>query len=281
MRNVVTVAVALYLVLCAAVAGAATNLVRMSDRAPVPLGRVVDEIATADAVFLGDTHDDRSLHAKQLEIIKALYAKNPRLAIGLEMFTIDSQKALDDWTSGKLSESDFLPIYAKNWSYPWELYREIFLFAREKKIPIIALNVPKPVIGKVVRMGAGALTDGDLIGLPPGPWSLSPRQADYLRLIRQQAFGNLPPRFPSANFDQAQALRNHTMASCVMRYLERTPGSQVVVIAGTWHSIRNGVPDGMKRYGKVEARVLLQDLVEFKWLKPTAEDADFLILGDR
>nr|WP_284694663.1 ChaN family lipoprotein [Geomonas sp. Red32] len=253
----------------------------MGDRTPVPLDRVVEEIAPADAVFLGDTHDDRSLHAKQLEIIKALYAKNPRLAIGLEMFTIDSQSALDGWTSGKLSESEFLPIYAKNWSYPWELYRDIFLFARDNKIPIIALNVPKAAIGKVVRAGAGALTGSDLAGLPPGPWSLSPRQAEYLRLIRQQAFANLPPRFPSANFDQAQALRNHTMASFVMRYLERTPGSQVVVIAGTWHSIRNGVPDSMKRYGKVDARVILQDLVEFTWLKPTAEDADFLILRDR
>lgn len=262
-------------------ANAAMEIVGMSGNGPVAFGKFVEDIGRADVIFLGDTHDDLRLHGLQLEIVRALYAKNPQLALGLEMFTTDNQQSLDDWTTGKIEEKDFVAIYARNWSYDWSQYRDLFLFAREHKIPMIALNVPKPLMAKVVRLGAKALSDSDRKALPPAAsWSLAPRQAEYLKRIREQAFGNAPPRFPVANFNDAQALRNHSIAYRVAKFREKAPESKVVVLAGTWHAIKNGAPENLKDYSRASYKVVLPDLKEFSWLKPTAEDVDYLIGGE-
>jgi uncharacterized iron-regulated protein len=258
-------------------AQAATNVIRMADKAPVEFGRFVDDIGRSDVIFIGDTHDDSRLHEQQLEIIRALYSRTPQLAIALEMFTADSQQHLDDWTRGKLEEKDFVAIYSRNWSYDWRLYRDIFIFARDNHIPMIALNVPKPIIAKVVRQGAKTLTESERKDLPGGPWILNPRQGEYLRRIRGQVFGNRPSPIPTANFDEAQALRNQAMAYSIARFRKQTPERKVVVIAGTWHSIKNGAPESLKEYSSSTSEVVLPDLVEFAWLKPTAEDIDYLI----
>lgn len=259
-------------------ANAATNLVRMADKTPVEFGRFVEDIGRSDVIFIGDTHDDRELHEKQLKIIRGLYARSPQLAIAVEMFTADSQRHLDDWTNGRLQERDFMAIYAMNWSYDWRLYRDIFIFARDNHIPMIALNVPKPVIAKVVRQGAKALSEEERKDLPPGgSWVLNPRQAQYLRRIRGQVFGNRPSPIPTANFDEAQALRNEAMAYNIAKFRKQTPERKVVVIAGSWHSIKNGAPESLKQYDSSSAKVVLPDLVEFAWLKPTVEDIDYLI----
>jgi uncharacterized iron-regulated protein len=259
-------------------ANAATNVVRMTDKTSVEFGRFVEDIGRSDVIFIGDTHDDRELHEKQLEIIRGVQARAPRLAIGLEMFTADCQRYLDDWTNGKLQERDFAAIYARNWSYDWRLYRDIFIFARDNQIPMIALNVPKPIIAKVVRQGGKALTEEERKDLPPGgTWILNPRQAQYLRRIRGQVFGNRPSPIPTANFDEAQALRNQAMAYNIAKFRKEAPERKVVVIAGTWHAIKNGAPESLKGYGSSTYKVVLPDLPEFAWLKPTAEDVDYLI----
>jgi len=259
-------------------ANAAMEIVGMSGKGPVDFATFVKDLGRSDVIFIGDTHDDSRIHVKQLEIIRALYAGNPLLALGLEMFTTDNQRYLDDWTKGKLEEKEFAAIYAKNWSYDWNLYRDLFLFARDNHIPMVALNVPKTIITKVVRQGAKSLSESDRMGLPPGiNWTLPPRQAEYLRRIREQAFGNAPPPIPAANFEEAQALRNSTFAYTIMQFRREFPGRKVAVIAGTWHAIKNGVPESFKGYGSPTYKVVLPDLIEFGWLKPTVEDVDYLI----
>jgi len=259
-------------------ANAAMEIVGMNGKGPVDFGTFVEDIGRSEVIFIGDTHDDSRIHVKQLEIIRALYAGNPQLAIGLEMFTTDSQRYLDNWTAGKMEEKEFAAIYAKNWSYDWSLYRDLFIFSRDHHIPMIALNVPKAIIATVVRLGAMSLSESDKSELPSDlHWTLSPRQAEYLRRIREQAFGNVPTRIPAANFEEAQALRNSTFAYNIAMYRRKFPELKVVVIAGTWHAIKNGAPECLKDYGGSTYKVVLPDLVEFGWLKPTAEDVDYLI----
>ena len=259
-------------------ANAAMAIVGMGGKGPVEFGKFVEDIRRSEVIFIGDTHDDSQIHLKQLEIISALNAGSPQLAIGLEMFTTDNQRYLDDWTRGKLEEKEFAAIYARNWSYDWSLYRDLFIFSRDHHIPMIALNVPKAIMAKVVRLGTTSLSDSDKSELPPDiHWTLPPRQAEYLRRIREQAFGNAPSPIPAANFEAAQALRNCNMAYNIEKYRRKSPERKVVVIAGTWHAIKNGAPECLSDYGRSSYKVVLPDLVEFSWLKPTAEDADYLL----
>ena len=58
-------------------------------------------LSDANVIYLGEQHDRHSDRQKQLEIIQALYRRNPQLAIGLEMFQRPYQQYLDAYIAGK------------------------------------------------------------------------------------------------------------------------------------------------------------------------------------
>lgn len=280
MKKRYAVVAALTLFLCTGFnAFAAPRIYEVSGKKTIEYGNFIDAIKDSKVVFIGETHDDVKQHKEQVEILRSLYAKNPNLAIGLEMFTAENQQQLDDWTSGKVDEQEFKKIYARNWSYDWQLYRDIFIFARDNHVPMIALNVPKPVISKIVRQGHAALSQEEKRLLPPDmSWTLNPSQLGYLKAIRAQTFGNRPAPIPLANFADAQALRNALMGWGVAKFLAKSPGSTVVVIAGTWHAIKNGAPEQLKQYRKTDSKVVLPELSEFVIEKARTDEADYFIL---
>ena len=96
-------------------------ITRMSDKQAVNFSQMISDIEGSDVVFIAETHDNRNNHALQLDIIRSLSAQKAPLAIGLEMFQPESQKELDDWTEGKMTEQNFKEVYARNWSYDWSL----------------------------------------------------------------------------------------------------------------------------------------------------------------
>ena len=226
---------------------AAPQIIDVRNKKPVAYKQLIDDLKGSNVTFIGETHDVKMQHKNQLDIIQSLHEKNDSVAIGLEMFSTDYQQQLDDWSNGRLDEQDFKKIYAKNWSYDWQLYRDIFIYARDNRIPMIALNVPKPIISKVVRQGSAALNDMDKKEIPPHiSWTLNAAQTEYLRRISAQVFGNKAIRRPPSNFCEAQALRNSVMAWAISKYEEKNPKSDVIVLTGTWHAIKNGAPEQLK-----------------------------------
>ena len=143
------------------------GITRLSDRQEVGFAAMIAAAATAEAIFIGEIHNQPSHQQMALAVIRALQAKDPSLAIGLEMMQMDSQPALDAWSQGRLSEESFVVIYSQNWSYPWEQYRDIFIFARDQEIPLVALNLDKQLVNKVGRQGFAALSPEERTLLPP------------------------------------------------------------------------------------------------------------------
>jgi uncharacterized iron-regulated protein len=258
---------------------AAPQFLRLSDKRTVEFTPFVDEIEKSDVVFVAETHDEKKHHVIQFDILRTLHARNTPVAIGLEMFDTDSQQALDEWTKGTLAEEEFRAIYSRNWSYDWQLYREIFIFARDNHIPMIALNVPKPIISKVVRKGSKALDDTDRQVLPPRlSWTLNELQTDILRRVTSQVFANRPRVVSFANLCEAQALRNNAMAWNISKYRDKYPKRKIVVFTGTWHAIKSGAPEELKSFGKPGYRVVLPELPEFNTRNFTTTEADYLML---
>jgi len=258
---------------------AVPQLLKVSDKRTVDFIQFIEDIERSDVIFIGETHDERKQHENQLDIIRNLYARKVPVAIGLEMFSADSQQQLDDWSKGKLDEQVFKTIYARNWSYDWQLYRDIFIFARDNRIPMIALNVPKPIMSKVMRQGSAALNDNDKKEIPPHiSWTLNPPQTEYLRRVTAQVFGNKPGVVPFANFCAAQALRNDAIAWNISKYSEKSPKNKIIVITGTWHAIKNGAPEQLKQYGSLSYKVILPELPEFVIQNVTPGEADYFIL---
>ena len=96
-----------------------------------------------DIVFFGEFHDQGEIHQSELELLEAMYkAKGEKLALSMEMFEADNQDKLDKFLAGALSEEDFLAT-----ARPWPNYRTDYAplvnFAKEKKMPVVAANVPR------------------------------------------------------------------------------------------------------------------------------------------
>jgi uncharacterized iron-regulated protein len=266
----------LILLLVPCVNAHAAQFAGVSDKKAANLAEVVKNIERADVIFIGEIHYNVQHHKAQLDIVRSLHAKKFTMAIGLEMFSPEDQQKLEDWTEGKLDEESFMPIYARNWSYGWQLYRDLFIFARDNHIPLIALNIPKSVISKVIKDGSPALQENEIP--PKTSWSLNESQADYMRIISRQVFGNNPPEKYVARLSEAQALRNSGMAWNIVKYRQKHEADKVVVLAGTWHAVKNGVPDLLSAYGKLTYRVILPELTEFNLENATVREADYLIM---
>ena len=73
------------------------------------------------------------------------------------MFQKTDQGYLDQWIQCKLSEEEFVEIYYKNWTLPWHLYREIFMYARKNRIPMIGLNISSEITRQVAQRGFASL----------------------------------------------------------------------------------------------------------------------------
>lgn len=255
----------------------AAQFAEVSDRKTADLAEVIKNVEGADVIFIGEAHDNALHHKAQLEILRSLHTKKLTMAIGLEIFTTEYQQQLDDWTGGKLDEESFKSIYSRNWSYGWQLYRDLLIFARDNHIQLIALNVPKAVISKLVAQGSSALQESEI---PPKiTWSLNETQAAYMRTIARQVFGNTPPDKLVTRLCEAQALRNSWMAWTVAKYKQKHEADKIVVLAGMWHAVKSGIPERLSTYEKLTYKVILPELPEFNLESATVKETDYLIMN--
>src|SRR5665647_2057945 len=58
---------------------------------PVAFERMIDEMMAARIVHVGETHNSMPMHEIEYQVIRALYARDKHLAIGLEMVPVTLQ----------------------------------------------------------------------------------------------------------------------------------------------------------------------------------------------
>jgi uncharacterized iron-regulated protein len=123
-------------------------------------GEMVDRLMEADLVCVGETHDSEPVHRVQLQVIKALFARDERLGVGMEMFQRPNQKAIDRYFREEILEPAFLKQteYDKRWGFAWMLYRPIVDFCRKNGVPLAALNVPHELTARLSKVGYAKLT---------------------------------------------------------------------------------------------------------------------------
>jgi uncharacterized iron-regulated protein len=276
-----TVRLTLILACCAvlpAKALAGGEITRLSDRQAVSFSQMMADAGGSEVILVGEAHDNEKDHAVQLDVIRSLWAKKAPLAIGLEMFQSDYQKQLDEWTEGKITEENFKSIYFRNWTFHWPLYRDIFIFARDNHIPMIALNVPKEIVSKVARQGFASLTPEERKNLPDGvTCDLNNPQTEFLKRSFEEVFRHEANGKIFAYFCEAQAVRNNGMALLAADDLKRHPGRKLVVLTGIWHAVKHGIPDRLTAINNVSYKVILPKVVELDAGKATSAIADYLI----
>jgi uncharacterized iron-regulated protein len=274
------IGLALVLVACTAAEESlgTDRVLRLSDGAVISFGEMVQDLKTADLVFVGELHDNVGHHQLQLGIMRALHETDDPLAVGLEMFRAESQHHLERWVAGKKSLDEFLPVWYDNWRLPWPLYRDIFLYSREHSIPLIGLNVPSAITRKVARQGFSSLTKEELKNLPSGiSCNVDPKYREFIS--RAYSDDGHVSRKNFNHFCEAQMVWDKTMAWHLVRYLARTPGVTIVVLAGIGHAWKPGIPAHVQELAKRSFRVVLPEMdsrVDKDHL--TVADADYLVL---
>ncbi len=228
-------------------------------------------------VLVGEQHDQKGHHEAQLEVIKALHRSGTPVAVGLEMFRTNSQDALDQWVAGRLSEKEFQKIYYDNWGFPWALYSRIFEFAREAKVPLVGLNVPRAVTQQVARGGFRSLSEEQRANLPFVECRVDPEYMDFIRRA-YGAHGHGQMNF--TNFCEAQLVWDKAMALHAVAYGKTHPERTLILLAGIGHAWKKGIPERIEERASIPHAVLLPEIPDhLDKDSVTLEDADYLMLG--
>lgn len=222
----------------------------------MPQTELLDRMADKQVILLGEIHDRADDHRWQLDMLTALHQQQADMAIGFEMFPRRLQPVLDQWVAGRLDEAEFLKQaeWDKVWSFDAQLYLPLFRFAREHKLPMLALNVDRELVKQVSTAGWAAVPEARREGVgQPAP--LLPEYRQELRATFDQhpAFksGKLDAETQFARFVEAQSLWDRAMAEGIARFRQGRPGTRVVGILGAGH-IRHGygVPHQLRHLGQ-------------------------------
>ncbi len=191
--------------------------------------KMLKTIARKDIVLFGETHNNAIAHWLQLEVTKDC-GQTRQLVLGAEMFEQDNQAALDRYLQGKINAKQ-LDSQARLWkNYPTD-YAPLVNYAKEKKIPFAATNIPRRYASMVAKGGfevldtIPALAKTWMAPLPMAYDSTLPGYVNMIKMMGGHGGSNLP---------KAQASKDATMAHFILKYY--TSGSLFIHYNGSYHS---------------------------------------------
>ncbi len=237
--------------------------------------QVFKRLERSRIVLLGESHTSMAHHRWQQYMLSALHSRNTNMMVGLEMLPRSKQSVLDAWSTGKLTEKEFLEQseWQKVWGYDAGFYLPLLHFARLNRLPTIALNIDRELVSQVGLKGWQALTEEQRMGLSdPAPASDDYRNSlaqlyayklslddeaeddktgepDLDEVLRSDAF---------SNFVEAQLTWDRAMAEALAAAHRRDPTAIVVGIIGRGHlEYGYGIPHQLADMGIEDVDVLL------------------------
>lgn len=183
----------------------------------------------------------------------------------MEMFIHRNQKALDDYIQGKIDEKEFLKQsqYFKTWGFDYVLYRDILRFARDNRIPVIGLNLPREIVNKVARSGIESLSEEEKKELPS---EMDMSDEEYRKRLKdtfEKHEGSKERDFE--NFYQSQIIWDEIMAQRIDEYMRENPSKKMVVIVGGGHlTYSSGIPKRAFRRNNLPYAIILNNNDVFK-----------------
>jgi len=200
------------------------------------LQQMANELKKYDLIFFGEDHDNATLHKLERELLPLLDTKR-ELILSLEMFERDVQSDLDAYIENWLTEDEFL-AKSRPWSNYQDDYRPLIEYAKQKKITVIAANIPRSIAGKIARTGPDfteTLPEEDKKWLPD---NISFPDDSYKKAFLETLEDMHSPMMNN-NPDwlyQAQCLKDETMAESIVNALKIKPKARVLHFNGDFHS---------------------------------------------
>jgi len=227
------------------------------------LDDIVASLEDKRVLLIGEQHNRFAHHLNQLQLIKKLTEAGYQVAIGMEMFQQPYQQALDDYLTGKITESEFLTQskYFDKWRYDYNLYKPIIDYALTQKLPLLALNIEADITRQVTKKGLYDLDEKQQQQIPDALNFSDQSYREDLKFVFQihdKMFHGLPMNFNY--FLQSQVLWDESMAQTAHQFLQKHPQHVLVILAGNGHlRYRYGIPQRLERLSGLSPLVILQD----------------------
>ncbi len=212
---------------------------------PSSLAALLDELAAADVVFLGESHIDETTHHVEQAVYEGLLARREgNVVLALEMFERDVQEHLDAYLAGETDEATFLQ-HARPWSNYRTAYRPLIERARQDGLPVIAANFPL-MLRRRMSMGGGPKVLEALEGdaRRQAPREFLPNSPAYWRRVDNAIRGHMGmmrARGGGTGGDEerlyaTQSLWDNSMGEACADALDAHPGALVLHVNGGFHS---------------------------------------------
>lgn len=238
----------------------------------IPATRLVDELAEADRLLIGERHDNPDHHALQLWLLQAMAQRREQGSLLLEMLNPDQQQSVGQVKAAiqnGRSPDDLRGDLKWQDGWPWELYGPLVEYALSRPYPLLPANLDRAEIQAIYR------APPDLTGAAAHESVREP----LLEQIRVSHCNMLPDsQLPAMLAVQQQ--RDRRMAEG----LDAAP-KPAVLLAGAFHVRRDlGVPLHLINEGRdAGVKVLMlaevgetvkENQADFVWFTPAQPQKD-------
>jgi uncharacterized iron-regulated protein len=261
-------------------AAADTGAAAVGDTPAIDLGAftsvdaLLPVLAEKRVVLVGEDHTRYDHHLVQLEIIRGLHERDLPLAIGMEQFQQPFQRYLDDYIAGIIDEQEMLRAteYFRRWGMDYRLYAPILRFAREHRVPVVALNLAEEITSRVGRVGLQGLSEAERGTVPAEIDRSDNAYEQRLKMVFDQHPNDGQP---FSNFLDVQLLWDEGMAARAADFLLANPDHRMVIIAGGRHvAYGSSIPWRLQRRAGVSMATILNS-----WPGPVEPGlADYLLM---
>lgn len=199
------------------------RIVDMRNGTAVSIAQLVEELAAAPVVLLGEKHDNPDHHALQLWLLDALAAQRQQGAVVMEMLTVDQQSQVDAVQTQMRQGTVPADIPAAlNWhkGWDWQQYGEFVRPVLSQPYPLLAGNLNRDALMQIYRQ-------------PPVLKGIASTQNDVTQRLSAQIRESHCNKLPEAQLPAMLAVqqqRDRTMAQVVL-----DAPKPALLIAGAYH----------------------------------------------
>ena len=239
------------------------QIIELRTGAQLTPAQLLERLAVAPKVLVGERHDNPDHHALQLWLLRALAAQRPQGSLLLEMLTPDQQVKVDQVRAAIAAgqaPKDMLDALAWQPGWAWSLYGPLVQHALRQPYPLLAANLERREIMQIYTQ------------VPQLQGQASTAQPVRVALLQQirQSHCNLLPESQLPAMLAVQQQRDRRMAEALIAAPEPS-----LLFAGAFHARRElGVPLHLQDLGAAKGVQVL--ILAEVGSQITAASADFV-----
>lgn len=213
------------------------TLVDLQAQRVIAFDTLVEAVAEADVVAVGETHDHPDIQGFVLCLLQALTQRRPqRLALAMEFLARHEQPAVDAYLAGTIDHHTFA-THVRATAPFMLLYFPLLHYARQQGLPVVAMNAPPYIAQQVAHKGLQQtlqqLRPDERAYLPEPLSAVTPAYRAYF--LAAVAAAHPVQREQMEHFIEASFLKDETMADSLATFLDQHHGFTVLALAGQFH----------------------------------------------